>query len=147
MKTPQDYIDQVADDKKAAFVKLRNVVKKNLPDGFEECINYKMLGYVVPKSTYPDGYHCDPSLPLPFINLAAQKSYLALYHMGIYANEDLLFWFQSEYPKHAKYKLDMGKSCIRFKRLDDIPYELIGELVKKITVEDWIAKYESEIKR
>jgi hypothetical protein len=106
-----------------------------------------MLGYVVPKTIYPDGYHCDSSLPLPFINLAAQKSYIALYHMGIYTRGDILKWFQTEYPNHAKYKLDMGKSCIRFKRMDDIPYALIGELVKKMTVEDWIAKYEEVIKR
>ncbi len=147
MTTPQDYVDQVADDKKEAFIKLRETVKAHIPKGFEECINYKMIGFVVPKSAYPDGYHCDPKLPLPFINLAAQKNFIALYHMGIYSNPELLDWFVSEYPNHAKRKLDMGKSCIRFKKPDDIPFELIGELIQKMTPEDWIEIYEREIKR
>jgi hypothetical protein len=106
-----------------------------------------MLGYVVPKSIYPDGYHCDTSLPLPFMNLAAQKNFIALYHMGIYANPELMKWFTTEYPKHCRKKLDMGKSCIRFKKVDDIPYELIGQLVEKMTVDDWVGIYEGEIKR
>ncbi len=147
MTTPEEYIDQVADDKKEAFIKLRQTIKAHLPKGFEEMISYKMLGYVVPKSIYPDGYHCDTSLPLPFINLAAQKKYIALYHMGIYANPELLKWFTAEYPKHCKTKLDMGKSCIRFKKPDDIPFDLIGQLVEKMTVDDWVGIYENEIKR
>ncbi|MEM9052515.1 MAG: DUF1801 domain-containing protein [Bacteroidota bacterium] len=147
MTTPQDYIDQVEEDKKGAFLKLRETILAHIPEGFEECINYKMLGYVVPKSTYPAGYHCDTSLPLPFANLAAQKKYIALYHSGIYTDENVLHWFQEEYAKRAKYKLDMGKSCIRFKRMDDIPYDLIGELMEKFTVDDWIKKYEAVIKR
>jgi hypothetical protein len=106
-----------------------------------------MIGYVVPKSLYPAGYHCDPELPLPFINLASQKNYIALYHSCVYANEDLMQWFKAEYPKYSKYKLDMGKSCIRFKRMHDIPYELIGELCSKITPAKWIGIYESQIKK
>jgi uncharacterized protein YdhG (YjbR/CyaY superfamily) len=147
MTSPEEYIDQVAEDKKEAFIKLRQTIKDHLPKGFKEVISYKMLGYVVPKSIYPDGYHCDTSLPLPFMNLAAQKNFIALYHMGIYANPELMKWFTTEYPKHCKTKLDMGKSCIRFKKVDDIPYELIGQLVEKMTVDDWVGIYEGEIKR
>ncbi|MCZ4409988.1 DUF1801 domain-containing protein [Cryomorphaceae bacterium 1068] len=147
MTTPQEYIDQVAEDKKEALIKLRKTVKDHLPKGFHEEISYKMLGYVVPKSIYPDGYHCNTSLPLPFMNLAAQKNFIALYHMGIYADQDLMEWFTTEYPKHCKTKLDMGKSCIRFKKVNDIPYELIGQLVEKMTVEDWVGIYEGAVKK
>ena len=105
-----------------------------------------MIGYVVPHSIYPDGYHCDPKLPLPLMNLASQKNFIAVYNMAIYAKKEIYDWFVSEYPKHCKRKLDMGKSCIRFKYLDDIPYELIGELASKITVDEWINYYESAIK-
>lgn len=147
MITPDEYVDQVADDKKEAFIKLRQSIKTHLPKGFEEVISYKMLGYVVPKSIYPDGYHCDTSLPLPFINLAAQKNFIALYHMGIYADKDLMDWFTAEYPKHCKTRLDMGKSCIRFKKVNDIPYDLIGQLVEKMTVDDWVGIYEKAIKK
>lgn len=145
--TVQDYIDDISEDKKEAFMKLREVILKNLPAGFEERIIYKMVGYVVPFSTYPDGYHCDTKLPLPFINIAAQKNFIAIYHMGIYADENLLNWFVEEYPKHAKTKLDMGKSCMRFKKIDDIPYDLIGELMSKMSVENWIELYTSKFKK
>ncbi len=101
-----------------------------------------MMGFVVPHKLYPSGYHCDPTLPLPFIHVASQKNYISFYHMGVYADEKLLKWFTDEYPKHCKYKLDMGKSCIRFKNMHDIPYELIGALVSKMTVGDWINLYE-----
>jgi len=147
MNSVQDYIDQVEESKKEPFLKLLATVRSHAPEGFEECINYKMIGFVVPKSIYPDGYHCDTSLPLPFVNLAAQKKYIALYHMGIYTDKRLLEWFQEEYGKRAKYKLDMGKSCIRFKRMDDIPLDLIGELMGKITPEEWIKSYEAQIKK
>jgi hypothetical protein len=102
-----------------------------------------MIGYVVPFSIYPKGYHTKDKLPLPFLALAAQKNFIALYHMGIYANQSLLKWFTEEYPKHSKLKLDMGKGCIRFKNVNQIPYELIGELVKKMGVDEWINLYES----
>ena len=104
-----------------------------------------MIGYVVPHSKYPNGYHCDPKLPLPFINIASQKNFVALYHSGVYAKKELFDWFVTEYPKHAKYKLDMGKSCVRFKKMNDIPYDLIAELATKFTVEEWISTYESVI--
>ncbi|MDC0561909.1 DUF1801 domain-containing protein, partial [Bacteroidia bacterium] len=121
-------------------------INKNIPSGFEECINYGMIGYVVPKSVYPAGYHADPSLPLPFANIASQKNFIALYHMGIYSDPDMLKWFQTEYAQHCKYKLDMGKSCIRFKRMDDIPFDLIAKLMGKMTPKDWINRYESSLK-
>lgn len=144
--SPIDYIDQLPEERKKAFNKLRKTVLDNIPKGFEECMNYGMLGYVVPKSIYPAGYHCDPKLPLPFTNIASQKNFIALYHMGIYADQELLQWFQAEYAQQCKYKLDMGKSCIRFKRMDDIPYDLVGKLMQKMTPNDWITLYESAVK-
>lgn len=145
--TIQDYIDNISEDKKEAFLKLQKTIQDNIPTGFKETISYKMIGFVVPKEIYPAGYHCDPTLPLPFISIAAQKNFIALYHMGIYANPKLLAWFEKEYPKYVKTKLDMGKSCIRFKKMNNIPYELIGELVRKMSVEDWVEIYEREVKR
>ena len=145
--TPNDYIDQLPEDRKGPVGTLRKTILDNLPKGFEEGINYKMLGYYVPLSAYPDGYHCNPKLPVPFMNVASQKNFVALYHMGIYAKKELLDWFVAEYPKHSKYKLDMGKSCIRFKKVEAIPYELIGELVQKMTMEEWLGIYEANIKK
>jgi uncharacterized protein YdhG (YjbR/CyaY superfamily) len=145
--TPEQYLSALPEDRKETMLKIRNAIKENLPQGFEEVISYGMLGYVVPHSIYPSGYHCDPKLPLPFINLASQKNFIALYHMGIYANKNLETWFVSEYPKHVKSKLDMGKSCIRFKKMDDIPFDFIGELVAKVSVEDWISNYEKAFRK
>lgn len=146
METVKEYINQLEGERKEAIEKLRKVILDNLPEGFQEVISYKMIGYVVPHSIYPNGYHCNTKLPLPFINIASQKSHLAVYHMGIYANEGLMNWFTKEYPNHSNKKLDRGKSCIRFKKVEDIPYELIGELASKITVEDWISSYEENFK-
>lgn len=146
-KTVEEYIAKVPEDRTGAISKLRDTVKWNLPEGFEEGISYKMIGYYVPHSTYPDGYHCDPKLPLPFMNIASQKNFVAMYHSGIYADKNLHDWFVGEYPKHVKTKLDMGKSCIRFKNMEHIPYELIAELCKKMTVDDWISLYEKSLKR
>jgi hypothetical protein len=129
-------------DRLEPFNKLHEVIIKNLPKGFEPAISYGGLGYVVPHKLYPAGYHCKPEEPLPFAGIASQKGSINLYHMGIYADPKLLNWFNIEYPKHCKQKLDMGKSCIRFKKLDDIPYKLIGQLMKKITVKEWIGMYE-----
>ncbi|MEM8999482.1 MAG: DUF1801 domain-containing protein [Bacteroidota bacterium] len=145
--TPEEYISKLPDDRKTAVAKLRHTIKTNLPKGFEECMNYKMIGFVVPHSIYPNGYHCDPKLPVPFINIASQKNFVALYHAGIYADPNLLNWFTSAYPKYVNTKLDMGKSCVRFKKIDQIPYELIAILCQKMTVEDWVALYEKNIKR
>ena len=142
-KTPQEYLDSLPEERKIAIEKLRKVIKLNLPEGFQEEISYGMLGYVVPHSIYPKGYHCKPNLPLPFMNIASQKNFIALYHMGIYANPELLNWFVAEYSKLVQSKIDMGKSCIRFKKIEDIPYELIGELAAKMTVLEWISIYEN----
>jgi uncharacterized protein YdhG (YjbR/CyaY superfamily) len=146
METVAAYIEQLPAERQEVIEKLRKVIKKHLPKGFEECISYKMIGYVVPKKTYPDGYHCDPTLPLPFLSIGSQKNFVAIYHMGIYADPKLLAWFQEQYATHCTSKLDMGKSCIRFKKMADIPYPLIGELVSKMTIQDWIAMYEKNYK-
>lgn len=145
--TPEEYINQLPEERQEPIKKLRAIINKNLPKGFEECINYNMIGYVVPHKKYPNGYHCNPKLPLPFLNIASQKNFIAVYHSGIYAQKELLEWFVGEFPKHTKRKLDMGKSCVRFKKMDDIPYELIGELCKKVTVEKWIKTYESALNK
>jgi len=145
--TPEEYVAQIPEERKPIISKLRKIIKDNLPKGFEEGLNYKMLGYYVPHSIYPEGYHCVPKLPLPFMNLASQKNSINLYHSGVYAKKELYDWFVAEYPKHSKRKLDMGKSCIRFKKMDDIPYDLIAELCTKLTVNEWINIYESAIKK
>lgn len=146
MKTPEEYIESLPDDRKQVIGELRKVILENLPPGFTETMDYGMLAYVVPHSLYPHGYHCDPKHPLPFMNLASQKNFVALYHMGIYGDKKLLEWFTSEYGKHSKAKPDMGKSCIRFKKSHQVPYKLIGELAQKLTPEQWIAFYEENIK-
>lgn len=139
--TPDAYIEELPEERVSPFKKLRATIKKNIPKGFEETMSYGMMGYVVPHKLFPNGYHCDPKQPLPFAGLASQKNFIALYHMGMYADPKLLKWFTTEYPKHCKTKLDMGKSCIRFKKMDDIPFDLIGELMQKMTVKDWVDTY------
>lgn len=143
----EDYISQVPKEQQDALKQLRRVIKANLPKGFEEGIQYGMIAYSVPHSVYPDGYHCNPKIPLPFMSFASQKNSINLYHSGIYAKKELHDWFVNEYPKHCKRKLDMGKSCIRFKKVEDIPFDLIGELVQKMSCEEWITIYESLIKK
>ncbi len=145
--TPDDYEASLPDDRKQAVSKLRKVIRKNLPKGFEEEMNYGMIGYVVPLKLYPDGYHCKPDTPLPFMNIASQKNFIALYHMGIYADGKLLNWFSDEYQKLVKKKPDMGKSCIRFKKTEEIPFELIGTLASKISAEQWITLYEKNFRK
>ncbi len=147
VKTVKEYLAEIPTERSEAFLKLRKAILDNLPKGFEEEMSYGMLGYVVPHSKYPAGYHCDPKLPLPFISIASQKNTINFYHMGMYATPQLLDWFVAEYPKHCKAKLDMGKSCARFKKAEDIPFKLIGELVKKMSMKDWIAVYEEKLKR
>jgi uncharacterized protein YdhG (YjbR/CyaY superfamily) len=145
--TVQEYIDSLADDRKDAIEKLRKTIKKNLPKGFVEAISYGMIGYVVPHTLYPAGYHCNPKLPLPFISIASQKNGIAMHHMGVYANPKLLQWFTDEYAKQVTTKLDMGKGCIRFKKPENIPFALLGELASKMTVQDWIDCYESAFRK
>jgi uncharacterized protein YdhG (YjbR/CyaY superfamily) len=136
------YINEAPEDRRAALQQLRAIILKNLPEGFQEEMSYGMVGYVVPHSIYPKGYHCTPELPLPFMSFASQKNSINFYHMGIYAKPELYDWFVSEYPKHSKQKLDIGKSCIRIKKPENIPFELIGELAKKMAVAEWIETYE-----
>ena len=146
-KTVEEILANVPVERAEAFNKLHNVIVKNLPDGFEAAISYGGLGYVVPHSIYPAGYHCKPSEALPFAGIASQKHSINFYHMGIYSSPEILSWFKEEYPKHSKQKLDMGKSCVRFKKLEEIPYKLIGELMKKVSVKEWIDIYESNYKK
>jgi hypothetical protein len=145
--TPEEYFASLPEDRQEAMNELRKVIKKNLPKGFKEAMSYGMVGYVVPHSLYPDGYHCDPTLPLPFLSIASQKNFIAVYHMGIYADAKLMKWFTDEFAKHSKAKLDMGKSCMRFKKPDQIPFKLIGELVSKMSPQDWIALYKKAFKK
>ena len=136
--TPSDYIAELPEDRKKVMEQLRKTITDNLPEGFQEGMGYGMLGYAVPHSIYPKGYHCNPKDPLPFMGLASQKNFIAFYHMGVYADKNLYDWFVAEYAKRCKYKLDMGKSCVRFKKPEYIPYDLIGELMRKMTPSDWM---------
>jgi uncharacterized protein YdhG (YjbR/CyaY superfamily) len=144
--TVDAYFDELPEERKKPMSKLRSVIKKNIPKGFKEEMNYGMIGFVVPHSKYPAGYHCKPKDPLPFMNVASQKNFIAVYHMGVYADPKLLKWFTDAHAKASPKKLDMGKSCIRYNKPEDIPYELIGELASKITVDEWIERYETAFK-
>jgi len=146
-QTAQQYLDELPADRKEAVEKIREAILNNLPEGFEEVMGYGMLGYVVPHSLYPKGYQCNPKLPLPYMNLGSLKNFIVLHAMCVYGDNNMLDWFVGEYPKHCKTKLDMGKGCIRFKKMDDIPYTLIGELAAKMTPEQWIAICEKVFKR
>lgn len=143
--TPEAYISEMPADRQVAFKKLRAVIKKNLPKGFKEGMGYGMMGYSVPHSKYPAGYHCNPKDPLPFMGMASQKHFIAVYHMGIYADPKLLKWFTDAHAKASPKKIDMGKSCIRYKKPEEIPFDLIGELASKITPDEWIAIYEKNL--
>lgn len=147
VSTVKDYLEVIPEERKEAIHKLRDTILKNLPKGFEESFGYGMIGYVVPHSLYPAGYHCDPKQPLPFMGFASQKNFISFYHMGMYADPVLLQWFQDEYAKSVPGKLDMGKSCVRFKKIEQIPFALIGKLVKKMSVKNWVEVYERGLKR
>ncbi len=144
--TPEQYLNELPEDRQEPMRKLREVITDNLPPDFTEAMSYGMLGYVVPHSVYPAGYHCDTKLPLPFMSIASQKNFIAVYHMGIYDIPELMEWFTTEYAKRVKGKLDMGKSCIRLKKIDQIPYDLFGELATKLTAQQWIEVYENAFK-
>jgi uncharacterized protein YdhG (YjbR/CyaY superfamily) len=145
--SPDQYIKELPADRKEAVTKLRDTILKNLPKGFKEVMGYGMIGYVVPHELYSEGYHCDPNMPVPFMNIASQKNFIVLHHLGIYANPVLLKWFTDEYAKQVPSKIDMGKGCIRFKKPEQIPYKLIGELVKKVSVKDWLTVYDKNIQQ
>lgn len=142
-----DYISQIPEERQEIFRKMYQTINDNLPEGFTQGSSYGMISWAVPLETYPDGYHCTPGSPLPFISIASQKNFVALYHMGMYAKPELLNWFVEEFPKHSKKKLDMGKSCVRFKKMEDIPMELLAEMSRKMTVEEWIDIYETNFKK
>lgn len=146
-RTPDEYVQHVPTERRAMFSRLRAAITDNLPEGFEETMSYGMIGYVVPHGVYPAGYHCDPTLPLPYMSIASQKQFIGFYHMGIYAEPELLDWFVQEYNASNSRKLDMGKSCIRFKKWEEIPLELIATLVRKRTPQDWIEVYERLYKK
>lgn len=146
-KTPSEYIELLPDDRKMAVEKIRNVIRENLSNDFEETMLYDMISFVIPKSKYPNGYHCNPEDPIAFISLASQKNHIAIYHMGVYMFEDLKNWITEEYKKRVGKKIDMGKSCIRLKNVENIPYELLGELCRKISVDEFIEKYESQLNK
>jgi hypothetical protein len=141
--TVDEYLANLPENRRAIMTDLRKAIKKNIPKGFQEAMGYGMAGWVVPHSLYPEGYHCDPKQPLPFMGLASQKNHIAVYHMGVYSSGKLLEWLLAEWPKHSSKKLDMGRSCIRFKRAEDVPIALIGELASKMTPQQWIDLYES----
>lgn len=145
--SPDAYYGALPAERKPIMEALRKAIKKSIPKGFEEVIQYGMPGWVVPLSIYPPGYHCTPNTPLPFLGLASQKSHIGFYHMGVYADPKLLGWFTAEWKKRVPHKLDMGKSCVRFKKPEQVPVELIADLCKKMTVKDWVALYESRFKK
>jgi hypothetical protein len=146
-RSVEDYFEELPEDRREAMSKLLKEIRKNIPKGFRESMGYGMMGWAVPHSKYPAGYHCDPTQPLPFMSIASQKNFIAVYHMGIYADPKLLNWFVTEYRNSVPGKLDMGKSCIRFKKPEQIPFKLIGELASKITPDDWIKSYEKALKK
>lgn len=146
-KNVKEYLQKIPEERKEAMYQLYVTISKNLPKGFQEGVSYGMMGWDVPLETFPAGYHCTPGKPLPFLGMASQKNSINLYHMGIYSSPELYEWFVSEFPKHSKKKLDMGKSCIRFKKPEDIPYDLIGQLVSKMTPQQWIEIYEKMLRR
>jgi len=147
LQTPEEYLEQLPSERKEPMQQLRQTINSAIPNGFKEQISYGMIGWVVSKDAYPQGYHCAPELPLPFLSIASQKNFIALYHMGIYSDPGLLEWFVKEFPKHSRLKLDMGKSCIRFKKASEIPFALIGELVSKMNPQQWISLYESQLRK
>ena len=144
-KTVPGYIDSLPTERKPVIIALRKTILKNLPKGFEEIISYGMIGYVVPHKLYPGGYHVTPELPLPFIGLASQKNHIAVYHMAMQG--DLLDWFQDEWKVYSTKRLDMGKCCIRFRKPEDVPVDLIGTLATKLTPQEWIKIYEESKNR
>ncbi|MBB5205198.1 hypothetical protein HNQ51_002517 [Inhella inkyongensis] len=141
------YLIELPPERQAPMRQLRELLRARLPAGFEECMAYGMPAYVVPHRLYPAGYHCNPKLPLPFISLASQKQAITLYHMGLYSDGELLAWFQTEHARVSSRKLDMGKCCVRYKKAEHIPFELIGDLVSRWTPQDWIQRYEAQIQR
>jgi len=139
----ETYLAALSDEHKPVISQLVELFTTHLPEGFTPCIAYNMITFAIPHSTYPAGYHCDPKIPLPFISIGAKKTGISMHHMGLYSFPELNAWFVAEFPKYSRFKLDMGKGCVRFKKPEHIPFELIEQLAQKITPEQWIAQYES----
>jgi uncharacterized protein YdhG (YjbR/CyaY superfamily) len=144
--TVAEYLAELPEDRRAALEAIRQTILKNLPKGYEEGMQYGMIGYFVPHSVYPPGYHCDPKQPLPFACLASQKDYISVYLGCVYTDPEHEAWFREAWAKTGK-KLDMGKSCVRFKKLDDVPLNVIGQAIKRVPVKKFIEHYESAIKK
>lgn len=145
-KTVEEYLNSLPYERQEPMRNLRNIILQNLPIGFEEGMQYGMIGYYVPFNIYPAGYHCDKKQPLPFASIASQKNSINIYNLGLYINEEIMNWYMGEYPKYIKTKPDMGKSCLRFKKAENLPYQLIAELMQKISVEEYIMMYEKAYK-
>lgn len=143
--TVEQYLAELPDDRRAAISAVRKVILKNLNKGYEEGMQYGMIGYYVPHSLYPAGYHCDPRQPLGFAGLASQKNYMSLYMMPVYGDGATETTFRNEWAKTGK-KLDMGKCCIRFKKVEDLALDLIAETIRRTPVKKWIEHYETVIK-
>lgn len=149
--TVEQYIAELPPDRREIVSTVRNVILKNLDKGYQECMGYGMMGYAVPHSIFPAGYHCNPKQPLPFAGLASQKQYVSLYIMFLYCGcdgsveTDVLKWFRDAWAKSGKKKLDMGVCCIRFKKLDEIPLDVIGEAIKRMPLKDYVAGYEKAL--
>ncbi len=143
-KTPKDYLDSLPEDRRKAIRKVRAAVNKGLPKGYKEGMQYGFIGWFVPHSVFPDGYHCDPTQPVPFAGLASQKNYMSLYLMCIYGDAKQRAWFEKEWKKTGK-KLSMGKACVRFKDVNDVPLDLITKAVARVPVKKFLAHYESVI--
>jgi hypothetical protein len=142
--TVEQYLAELPKDRREAIQAVREVILRNLPKGYEEGMQYGMIGYYVPHSLYPPGYHCDPKQPLPYAHLASQKNYMSIYLMCVYAGGEQQAWFREEWQKTGK-KLDMGKSCVRFRKLEDLPLPLIGKAIKRASVKKFITFYEDII--
>ena len=142
--TAKQYIDSLPPDRRKAVSKIRAAINKGLPKGFKEGIQYGFLGWFVPHSRYPEGYHCNPKEPLPYAGLASQKNHIGIYLFCIYMNPKDGAWFQREWKKSGK-KLDMGKSCVRVKSAEDVPLDVLTQAVGRVTVDDFIAHYEKHL--
>jgi hypothetical protein len=144
--TVEEYLASLPPDRREALSAIRKVILANLGEGYEEGMGYGMMGYYVPHSVYPPGYHCDPSKPLPFAGMASQKQYISVYLMSVYGDgtpEEK--WFRQAWAKTGK-KLNMGKCCVRFKRLEDAALEVIGEAIRRVPVKDFIKHYETTLR-
>jgi len=143
-RSVKEYLDGLPEDRRKALAKVRAAIRKGLPKGYREGIQYGMIGWSVPHALYPAGYHCDPKQPVPFAGLASQKNHMSVYLMCVYGDEEHRRWFETEWKKTGK-KLDMGKSCVRFKKAEDLPLELLTEAVARVPVDKFLAHYEASI--